>query len=119
MIIGAGSTAGFMVVLVVLVGMSSMLGSSFVVSLSMGSVFETTAESGVETVVMKGGRTRRPFDFRISLILSCWTPMWSSRRPELAKVFWQMRHLLSSKSSAYFFFRRPLNNKTSLFVPEN
>ena len=76
MVIGAGTRASLSrVVLMVLVDKSGILGSLFIASLSKGSVFETTAESGVETVVIKGGRTRRPFDFRISLILSCWTPM--------------------------------------------
>ena len=84
MVIGAG-TAGVLVV--TLLDKSGMLGSPLVDSLSMGSIFETAAESGLETDVIKGGRTRRPFDFRISLILSCWTPMWRSSRPELAKVF--------------------------------
>ena len=71
---GAGTTD---VLIEVLVDKSSMLGSPLVGSLSMGSMgsIETAAESGVETVVIKGGRTRRPLDFRISLILSCWTPM--------------------------------------------
>ena len=72
MVIGAGTRASLSrVVLMVLVDKSGILGSLFIASLSIGSVFETTAESGVETVVIKGGRTRRPFDFRISLILSC------------------------------------------------
>ena len=84
MVIGAG-TAGVLVV--ALLDKSGMLGSPLVGSLSMGSIFETAAESGFETAVIKGGRTRRPFDFRISLILSCWTPMWRRRRPELANVF--------------------------------
>ena len=80
MAIGAGTTGLLIIgVLVVSVDKSSRLlslvGSPLVGSLSMGSVFEMAAESGVETVVMKGGRTRRPFDFKISLILSCWTPM--------------------------------------------
>ena len=75
MVIGAGTTDVAIVVLVVLVDKSSMLDSPLVGSLSMGSIFETAAESGVETAVIKGGRTRRPLDFRISLILSCWTPM--------------------------------------------
>jgi len=75
MVIGAGTTDVAIVVLVVLVDKSSMLDSPLVGSLSMGSIFETAGESGVETAVIKGGRTRRPLDFRISLILSCWTPM--------------------------------------------
>ena len=75
MVIGAGTTDVAIVVLVVLVDKSSMLDSPLVDSLSMGSIFETAAESGVETAVIKGGRTRRPLDFKISLILSCWTPM--------------------------------------------
>jgi len=74
MTIGAGTTDVLIMVLV-LVDKSSMLGSPLAGSLSMGSIFETAAESGVETVVIKGGRTRRPLDFKISLILSCWTPM--------------------------------------------
>ena len=69
---GAGTTD---VLSVVLVDESSMLGALLVGSLSMGSIFETAAESTVETDVIKGGKTRRPFDFKISLILSCWTPM--------------------------------------------
>ena len=85
MVIGGAGTTG--VLIVALFDMSDMLDSPLVGSLSMGSTFETAAESGLETVVIKGGRTRRPFDLRISLILSCWTPMWRSRRPELAKVF--------------------------------
>ena len=69
---GAGTND---VLSVVLVDKSGILGSPLVGSLSMGSIFETAAASGVETVVIKGGKTRRPFDFKISLILSCWTPM--------------------------------------------
>ena len=73
MTIGAGTND---VLSVVLVDKSGILGSPLVDSLSMGSIFETAAaSSGVETVVIKGGKTRRPFDFKISLILSCWTPM--------------------------------------------
>ena len=72
MTIGAGTND---VLSVVLVDKSGILGSPLVDSLSMGSIFETAAASGVETVVIKGGKTRRPFDFKISLILSCWTPM--------------------------------------------
>jgi len=87
MVIGAGTAGVLIKALMALVDKSSMAGSPLVGSLSMGSVFEMATESGVETVVMKGGRTRRPLDFKISLILSCWTPMWRRRRPELAKVF--------------------------------
>ena len=72
MTIGAGTND---VLSVVLVDKSGILGSPLVDSLSMGSIFETAVESRVETDVIKGGRTRRPFDFKISLILSCWTPM--------------------------------------------
>ena len=72
MTIGAGTND---VLSVVLVDKSGILGSPLVGSLSMGSIFETAAESRVETDVIKGGKTRRPFDFKISLILSCWTPM--------------------------------------------
>ena len=72
MTIGAGTND---VLSVVLVDKSGILGSPLVDSLSMGSIFETAAASEVETVVIKGGKTRRPFDFKISLILSCWTPM--------------------------------------------
>ena len=68
---GSGTTG---VLIMILVDKSSMLGSPLAGSLSMGSVFETAPESGVETVA-EGGRTRRPLDFNISLILSCWTPM--------------------------------------------
>ena len=72
MTIGAGTND---VLSVVLVDKSGILGSPLVGSLSMGSIFETATASGVETVVIKGGKTQRPFDFKISLILSCWTPM--------------------------------------------
>ena len=34
----------------------------------------------------------------------------------MAKVFWQRRHLFSSKSSAYFFFKRPLHTYTDVRV---